>query len=457
MQIELTTMKNVAEDISSAAKAHHENVGHIIKKANATLREESIDYGGLKQLRYTPTPFVLSERDYTALLKAGEDLHGIIEKVLQLLASNNPLLRQHFASHSDFLSYLVKPCGKQFWQTISRYDFILTNDGNIKFIELNTCCPAGFFYQRFFDSLAKRFPICDSKFLNNVRFSSDYARPEQFVRIFDTMEHESGIEEGTIGVLYDENKLMMELDLIRDSILSTGRKAAIVDARELECNNGKLSFRNKRISSTYNKFRVCGNQNHHWRSGFQQRYSALLHAIQNNSFIPINNFAAMVFSEDKGMLAVLTDPKFANIFTKEELEFILKHIPHTQRLSPKTYDPFARQNEQYVLKPANDGRGQGVVIGCEVSNDAWKDLIAKCLGGDYIIQEHIEPLRLPVVYANNRDEVMVQEMYHTGAIFVLNGKASGFLSRVSTNRITNVGVEGYLQPIISLTRSTSQN
>lgn len=452
MQIELKTIKYVAEDISSTGRNHYNNVGRIIKKANETLKEESIDYGGLKQLRYTPTPFILLERDYNALLRTGERLHGIVEKVLQLLACNNIPLQQHFAAHSEFFTYLVKPHGKKYWQTISRYDFIITNDGNIKFIELNTCCPAGFFYQPFFDSLAKRFPISDRRYLNDIKFSSDSAKPEQFARIFNAIEHECGIEQGIIGVLYDENELMIELELIRDTILRSGRKAEIIDARDLECNNGELSFRNKRISSTYNKFRVCGNQKHHWRSNYRQRYAALLHAIQNNSFIPINNMAAMVFSEDKGILSVLADPEFSDIFTTEELNFISQHIPYTRRLYSNNSECFTKQHERYVMKPANDGRGQGVVIGCEVTKDVWNDLLTRCLCGDYIIQEHIEPLRLPVVYANDRNEAKVQDMYHTGAIFILNGKACGFLSRVSSNRITNVGVEGYLQPIISLTK-----
>ncbi len=211
-------------------------------------------------------------------------------------------------------------------------------------------------------------------------------RPDALIEMILGVEARSGIEPALIAILTDENNLKLELDLIEKGLHHAGRQARIVDARSLTFDGNTLSHQHDRISVIFNKLRISTPQsaNHCWRDGFEDRYTAMLSAIQAGAVVSINSIASLTVAEDKGMLAHMQHPTLRANLSPAERDFIDEMIPWTARLVPQKVhrrgdwiDPidFARSHrDSLVIKPAHEGRGFEVHIGRETSDADWRRL-----------------------------------------------------------------------------------
>lgn len=459
MRLELRAFKELCRDLAALAGDSSQPVRALVAEANAELVRRAIDFGGLKQLKYTPTSFVITQAEHRRLNWLGRRLHGLVEHVLNLVAAGDEQLLAHFARHEPFRPFLMK--SRRHWQGFSRYDTLITPAGDVKFIELNTSCPSSFYYQRNFNEVLWAHPLgfAAEDRAGTCDLPSD--DPTYFARALAAMEEEAGFAPKAVAVLYDESKLILELEQFAESFQRIGRDAFVADARDCEYRDGKLWVAGKEVSMTYNKFRLLGIGQHHWAEGFESRYDAFLRAARANAFLPVNNFAAMAYGEDKGMLAVFTDPAFAGTFSPDDWEFLQRHVPWTRRTTEKVMlgrapngsgtlrDHVLRNRERYVLKPANDGRGQKVTIGRYVSDSVWAAAVGEAVGSDYVLQESVDMLLVPVV-REAADGLRTDELFHTASFYFLDDIFSGIFSRVSANPVTNLAVDGMMQPVVVL-------
>jgi hypothetical protein len=91
----------------------------------------------------------------------------------------------------------------------------------------------------------------------------------------------------------------------------------------------------------------------------------------------------------KASFAILSDQRYAGLFTDEEIEVFRRHIPWTRRVR-ESETSFAGQEqnlialirdqrEQFVLKPNDDYGGHGVFLGWETSPKEWDEAILLAL------------------------------------------------------------------------------
>lgn len=143
--------------------------------------------------------------------------------------------------------------------------------------------------------------------------------------------------------------------------------------------------------------------------------------------------------------------KQSSVYSLDERDAIAALVPETYRLhagkivfeGEKT-DLVAllkSRKDDFVIKAQMESMGRDITIGRAVDQHQWAHLIDSKLGGLYIAQRFIEetPMQLPVKDAEN---VSLQSMYYTLALFFMGGKATGMCNRVSPQLVTNVAQGG---------------
>lgn len=402
------------------------------------------------------TAFLLDQAGVDTLYRLATTLHNLVEKVLDQIIASPELLQRHFPSHERIFPYLRKTAGTSNWQVISRCDLAVTPEGDIKVMELNNGCPGGYIVSRHLIEPSKQA-------LERFGFGEEIAgwnsvtvEPSAIVSTLLDLEAKSGVEPGVIGILFDENELRFELEELAREFEKVGRTARVADARALEFRDGRLYAGEDHLSATYNKFRVStpDSPNHCWGAGFEERYPAFLKAQNDGAVVTINNLCGMTVAEDKGLLGLLRRPEFLELMTPEERALVHQCVPWTERLEDRemeiegktvnVLDHVRSNKDRYVIKPANEGRGFGVLIGKSTSQEEWDaaceiDPVLPC-----IVQDYVELIAMPV--GNVRSgEFAIDPMYLTLAVANADGKPHGLVCRISGELVTNVSQRGFGQ------------
>tara|TARA_R110002096_G_scaffold173997_4_gene349590 strand:+ start:28325 stop:29725 length:1401 start_codon:yes stop_codon:yes gene_type:complete len=407
------------------------------------------------------TAFLLDQAGVRTLYQFATTLHNLVEKTLNYVIDSPELLRTHFPSHERIFPHLKKTAGTGNWQVISRCDLAITPGGGIKVMELNNGCPGGYIVSRHLIEPSKhalrRFGFGEEI----AGWSSVTVEPNAIVDTLLKLETKAGIEPGVIGILYDENELKFELDELAREFEKSGRVAKVADARKLEYRDGKLFDGADYLSATYNKFRVStpDSPNHCWKAGFEERYPAYLRAQDEGVVVTINNLCGMTIAEDKGLLALLRRPEFQELMSPEEQALVQHSVLWTERLEDREVEidgamtnvlEHVRTNkDRYVIKPANEGRGFGVVIGKSATQETWDEACKLNPELPCIVQEYVELISMPV--GNVRSgKFAIDPMHLTLAVANADGTPHGLVCRISSELVTNVSQCGFGQAAFQL-------
>ena len=426
-------------------------------RASETLAARETKFEGARKMSFALSALLLKPQHVEVLRNIGESLHHITETAIDWVLSDHDRFLQFFPDHERIWPWLRKAPHAAHWQGVSRYDAVIAADGQIRIMELNTGCPAGFFH-------AENFSDVTAQALSESQGSENSLKANQFGTIPErtlcdellVMEREGRRRPGLIALVNDENELQNELALFQRQLRSLGRRAEIVNAREIRWTNSQAHVNGEPISLAYNKIRIStpNSPGHHWRPGFEDRYAGFLEAIANDGIVAVNNLACLTVGEDKGLLEVLRTPEFMDRLTPEERVVVDNHVLPTARLRDglvnwggKSVDwiPFVRANrERLVIKPANEGRGFGVVVGKHATLEEWNTACELDPNLPKVVQEYSEPASLPI----QRDvDGEPAAHYLTVGLAMIRGQYSGLLSRVSTNPVTNVGRDGVVQAV----------
>jgi hypothetical protein len=86
--------------------------------------------------------------------------------------------------------------------------------------------------------------------------------------------------------------------------------------------------------------------------------------------------------DNKLCLAVMSDPRFASIFTPAERAAIDRLIPVSRKVSDGVEpDDLLADQEGWVLKEPYNSQGAGVYIGAELLPDGWRDAVQRATSG----------------------------------------------------------------------------
>ena len=172
-----------------------------------------------------------------------------------------------------------------------------------------------------------------------------------------------------------------------------------------------------------------------------------------------NSFQSKIIHK-KAVFAVLTNERFANLFTTQELEKINAHVPWTRKFrDEKTINKnetvdlieWTRKNShKLVLKPNDDYGGHGIYIGWVCNESGWDAAIADALEkGDYLVQERVKTSKeiFPLLEG---DQIVMSEQLVDLDPLLFYGKVGSAFTRLSTTELANVSSGGGMVPTFIL-------
>ncbi len=430
-----------------------------LRAANESMHAQHMAMGKNKPLEVALSALLLGRSDLAGVGRLAESLHEIIEIALDAVLDCDRLRRRYFSELERVAPFFAKTRGVETWQVLSRYDAAVTADGELKILELNTACPGAFWISEAVSLITEHgFERIHQDLIDLESAAIATVNPRRVRDRLLQIEKHSGIEPAAIGVLNDENGLEFELDHLAHAFRAKHRETVIAGAADLKLNGEHLHHDGRRLSMVCNKFRVSTacSPNHCWQEGFEARYAAFLAAQKSGEVVSINNLVGMTIAENKALLAALHEPEIQNRLTDKQRQLVNRHILWTRPFVPGETDfhgdaidliSYVEQHpNQFVLKPANEGRGFGVLIGPNTDKDLWQDFCRRPLDIPYIVQEFVPAITFPVIC--DRDGYAVCErMFLTLGLATIAGNFEGLISRISANAITNVAREGFGQAV----------
>jgi hypothetical protein len=395
-----------------------------------------------------PMPLTRTE---DAEIRAGtRRVQALLDKVAEMYRAD-PTVRAFFPAYASAERWLLPDHGVRPSTGVLRLDGLLT-DGRFRIMEASVGDPGGvikvgaelsLWREAVVDLLGMERPS-----FGDQPFGED---PLMFVRfLIDVHQQQFGTRPAgavAVGLL---NQYANEVALVVDGLQKLGVPARHVDATELRRGSGSGVLAGDFAASLA------------WHKLDQVRLvrtpaaSEYLDAVAAGEICTVPTLLAHCLLDDKSVLAFLTDPAHASLFTGEELDAIARHIPWTRAVQAgKCVAPdgsmtdlmtYATEQQRHlVLKPNDRTRGEGVMIGFETEPGHWQSELATAMrGGNHVIQEFIPLPEIDMPFGN---PPRVMRMKHGIDAFVFGDTFAGYMCRASVDTIINVGRRGQHVPV----------
>lgn len=176
--------------------------------------------------------------------------------------------------------------------------------------------------------------------------------------------------------------------LSRELALHTGVDTPLVDCEAFSYRGGRLYAAGREVNAIYSWL-----SDHELHDG-QARMQPLIQALQDGAANLLMSPLAPVFA-DKGVFAQLWQMHQENSLSDDQSAFLKAHVPFTQWLERADMAWLRSEQQRLVIKPTDGYGGQGVVVGCEVSTQAWDTLIYERLQQRERARHVVQVLALP--------------------------------------------------------------
>ena len=325
--------------------------------------------------------------------------------------------------------------------------FLVAAEHGLRFTEYNAETPAGAGYNDALTAVFDALPVMRG-FLQRYQLRALPVRHHTLHALLAAYERwgGGGGQPPRVAILdWREVPTYSEFVLFERFFKEHGVECVIADPREVEYRDGRLMAGDVHVTLIYKRVLIselverCGED------------SAVVRAVADGAVCMVNSFAAKILHK-KASLAVLSDERNAALFTDDERQAIDHHVPWTRVVEERTTEhrgqrvdllPYVRENrERLVLKPNDDYGGKGIVLGWEVSDDAWGAAVAAAVADPYIVQERITLPTSPYPSVVDGRVVVADRMLDT-APYVFDGRyVDGCLTRLGTTSLLNVTAGG---------------
>ena len=247
-----------------------------------------------------------------------------------------------------------------------------------------------------------------------------------------------------------------EFELFREYFEAEGYPSIIAAPDELEFSNSRLRVGDFEIDIVYKRLLV------NEYLPIMGEHSALLDAYRAGAICMVNSFRSKLIHK-KALFAVLTDARYASLFSADERAMIAGHIPWTRRVRAGKSDYFGdeidllefidERRDRLVLKPNDDYGGHGIYIGWDTDEIGWDEAIHNALAnGDYLVQERVPTARevFPALAADGSINFAEQLVDLDPLLF--NGRVGSAFTRLSSNELANVTAGGGMVPTFVISK-----
>ncbi|MBA4065232.1 MAG: hypothetical protein C0501_16275 [Isosphaera sp.] len=330
----------------------------------------------------------------------------------------------------------------------SRFDSFFAADDELLFTEFNTETPAGAGYSDALAALFYGLPVFQ-EFQRTHQVLPIPARPGVLHALVDSFRQWQGntSDPPRVAILdWREVPTFGEFVLFYDYFKRMGVEARIVDPRDCEYHDGKLTAGDYHITLIYKRVLITELIE---RGGMEH---PVVRAVRDRAACMVNSFRCKVLFK-KASLAVLSDERNAGLFTAAQLAAVKRHIPWTRVLeerktvapdgSPVDLVPWTLANrETLVLKPNDDYGGKGIVLGWTVDQAAWEAAVKVALESPHVVQKKVRLPREPFPGFENGTLHVLDRTLDTNPYVAFGAFVHGCLTRISTDPLVNVTAGG---------------
>jgi uncharacterized circularly permuted ATP-grasp superfamily protein len=399
-------------------------------------RERRLVFGD-RPLCVSLRPNLVSEWQYAQVNAAAETIYAALGRLERALIGDDDLRRELDLDPREEALALRDP-GFRAASPSSRLDGFIGEDGVIRFVEYNAESPAGMAYN---DELAQVFatlPVM-RRFRERYRIRVVPVRGRQLTAMLRA--HRERCEGSPSIAIVDWRGLptLTEFEMFQRFFESRGIRTVICAPEDLTYARGKLRAGGKPVDLVYR--RVLTSE----LLAKDDVSRPLVRAYLEGAVTVVNSFRAKLLHK-KMSLALLSDDRYAALYTTSQRAAIAKHVPWTRKVreghtshGAKTVDlaDFVIANrDRLVLKPNDEYGGKGVVLGWTVDQHEWEQSLLAALASSYVVQERVPVPRYPFPVVLERMHFLDLSIDHDPYLFW--GKVSGTLARVSSSALLNV-------------------
>jgi hypothetical protein len=417
---------------------------------DAALESSKLIFGGRRLTPYL-RPHFITEKNWLRVTATCETVFGALQKVKDAAVEDGTILDELGIIEVERELVRIDP-GYSHVSPNARLDSFLTED-TYSYVELNGESPAGVAYADSATEIFESLPVMK-------RFGEAYSvrglegRSKMLDTLLACYREYLGREPDrppTIAIIdLKDLPTMKEFELFKEYFESRGYPSVICSPDELEFSD-KLSFKGTVIDIVYKRLLV------NEYLPIMGEHSALLDAYRAGAICMVNSFRSKLVHK-KAIFAVLTNEKYANLFSAFQLDAIREHVPWTRKFREEqtvnrgeTIDlvewTCANANK-LVLKPNDDYGGHGIYIGWNLNTSEWDAAIEHALdNGDYLVQERVKTAKeiFPMITDDAGSWTMVEQLVDLDPLLYL-GKVGSAFTRLSSNELANVTAGGGMVP-----------
>lgn len=428
------------------------------KMLDEGLERAKLIFGGRRLSPYLRPHFV-TETDFARIQTVCEIVWSAIQKVKDAAVGNDELLDELGITEIERDLVSIDP-GYDAVSPTARLDSFLTDEA-YSFVELNGESPAGIAYVDAAYKIFSELPVMQ-RFAESYNVRPLYGRHfmlEVLLRAYEEYLGRTPERKPLIAIVdLKDLPTQKEFELFQEYFESEGYRSIVCSPQELEFSGGRLRCGQDEIDIVYKRLLV------NEYIPIMAEYPALLDAYRAGAICMVNSFRSKLIHK-KALFAVLTNERYAGLFTTEERAAIRAHVPWTRKVRNETTDHYGEQvdllefaansRDRLVLKPNDDYGGHGIYIGWNTDEIAWDEALRHALSnGDYLLQERVSTAResFPALQPDGTFEFAEQLVDLDPLLFF--GKVGSAFTRLSFTELANVSSGGGMVPTFIISEKT---
>jgi len=381
-------------------------------------------------------PNLVPKGAYESVRRAAETIYAALQRLERALLREEDLRRELDLDPEEDRLALADP-GCEAASPSSRLDGFVS-EGVIRFVEYNAESPAGMAYSDELTAVFDALPVMAS-FRRRWRLRALPVRRQQLAVMLRA--HAARATSSPAIAIVDWRGLptLTEFEMFQRFFEEAGLRAVICAPDELELRRDRLYARGERVHLVYR--RVLETE----LLARPEVAAPLVRAYLNGAVTVVNSFRAKLLHK-KMSLALLSDERYAHLYTAAQRAAIGRHIPWTRKVHEghTTYrgkvvdlaEVVMREREKLVLKPNDEYGGKGVVLGWTVDDHEWEQALLAALTASYVVQERVGVPRQPFPVLLENVHYLDLAVDHDPYLFW--GRVKGTLSRLSSSALLNV-------------------
>lgn len=387
---------------------------------------------------------ILSRSRFDAVSRAAELLGDAFERISRRALEDDAMLSYLGVTHREAALARVDP-GYTPLCASSRLDTFLSDDG-FNFLEYNAESPAGLGDQMVLDEIFESIePVM--QFLD----AHDVWRPAPHARLLDAIvddyrEWGGEVERPLIAIVdWRGVPTTPEFHILSRYFESQGYPTVVVDPHDIRDDGTRLTVDDRPIDIFYKRVII-----HELLAEFDDDYP-VFRAYRDGRIFMANSFRVKLVHK-KASFAILTDPRYASLFSDEQRAVIAAHVPWTRNVAEgpteldgverEMRDLLATSRDTLVLKPNDDYGGHDVVVGASATPEEWMAAIERAFDVPTVVQRRV-PMRRVMLPMFEDGKVARPKMTIDFDPFLFNGRVHGGLVRLSSSALSNVSSGGH--------------